>query len=667
MSSLSHKKFKTRLFYTIALILPVLFFLLLEGLLRVFDYGDSYPLFVEDENSALYFKQNTEFAKRYFNNLEEVPHSAYDVFLKQKTPQMFRVFVLGASSAAGFPYNGGATFSRQLQRKLQLMYPSIHVEVINTAIAAVNSYTLNDMASEIGKMEPDAVLIYAGHNEYYGAYGIASTYKMGSNPRLVRLYLTISRLKITQLIRDLLGRVVSQPVKSGTMMNQVVGQANVAFNSEEYHIGLKQFEQNMTSMIGKFRKSGIPVMISTIVSNEKDHIPFDFLSAKFDRKNDVLNAINDGTEMTMKALGEEILKENPSSSIAHYLLAKGKLAEDPDEARDLFQKAKDLDKIRFRASSEINNIIRGLATETGIILVDTELEMRSREKEGIIGEKFITEHLHPNLRGYELMSHLFADNIAEHLVEQKALALGDSLYLAERSYTKIDSIRGHYLLERLMQSWPFIPMEKSIDYDPIDSLITGTFYEQIAKEIHTGKKHWVQGLEEAFINIRDSSDQNKIDLVRIANALRQEYPYIPETKERLAWARWYNGDTIGFESIISRLIQETNDVKYIMPGVNYFLQYEDYERVNQLAKLMSTTDDQLRLIHAATSDILKLEGTPTSSAVEYERGVGAFIFLRKYDKAEALLSEISSSDLVDMKSQDRLRKILDEHKSKRPK
>src|SRR5690606_10682252 len=106
----NHKKFKIRLFYTIALLLPVLFFFLLEGLLRLLNYGESYPLFIEDENSALYFKQNTEFAKRYFNNLDEVPHSAYDVFLKEKLPRTFRVFVLGASSAAGFPYNGGATF-----------------------------------------------------------------------------------------------------------------------------------------------------------------------------------------------------------------------------------------------------------------------------------------------------------------------------------------------------------------------------------------------------------------------------------------------------------------------------------------------------------------------------------------------------------------------------
>ena len=642
------------------------FFFLLEGLLRLLNYGESYPLFIEDENSALYFKQNTEFAKRYFNNLDEVPHSAYDVFLKEKLPRTFRVFVLGASSAAGFPYNGGATFSRQLHKKLQLMYPSIHVEIVNTAIAAVNSYTLNDIASEIKEMEPDAVLIYAGHNEYYGAYGIASTYKMGSNPRFVRFYLKITKLKTVQLIRNLLGGMTSEPVKSGTMMNQVVGQASVEFNSEEYHLGLKQFKGNMLSVIEKFQKSDITVLISTIVSNEKDHIPFDFLSSKSNKKNEILEVIDQGIEIKMRELGEKMLEENPSSSIGHYLLGKATLSQNTDQARDLFQKAKDFDKVRFRAPSEINTIIKELAAESGVILVDTELGMRRREVDGIIGKEFITEHLHPNISGYELISDVFARSISDHLLDEKALLLDDSTYFVERPYTAIDSVQAHYLLERLLLSWPFTPTDESINYDPIDSLIPKTFYEQIAKDIHVGRKYWVQGLEEAFVYIRDSVEENKIDMIRISNALRQEYPYIPETKERLAWARWYNGDTIGFQNIINLLIRETNEVRFLMPAVNYFLQHEDYERANQMAELMNTANDELRLIYAATTDILNLDKMLPPGAVEYERGVGALIYLKKYDKAEEWLNEISGKGLMDLKQQATLRKILNEHRSKTP-
>jgi len=36
-------------------------------------------------------------------------------------------------------------------------------------MAAINSYALLDMVDEVIQQSPDAVLIYTGHNEYYGA------------------------------------------------------------------------------------------------------------------------------------------------------------------------------------------------------------------------------------------------------------------------------------------------------------------------------------------------------------------------------------------------------------------------------------------------------------------------------------------------------------------
>ena len=41
-------------------------------------------------------------------------------------------------------------------------------------MAAVNSYVLLDFVDEILDVDPDAVLIYAGHNEYLGVFGVAS-------------------------------------------------------------------------------------------------------------------------------------------------------------------------------------------------------------------------------------------------------------------------------------------------------------------------------------------------------------------------------------------------------------------------------------------------------------------------------------------------------------
>ena len=48
---------------------------------------------------------------------------------------------------------------------------------------------------EIIAIEPDAVLIYAGHNEYYGALGTASTESLGGSTILVRLYLGLRQYR----------------------------------------------------------------------------------------------------------------------------------------------------------------------------------------------------------------------------------------------------------------------------------------------------------------------------------------------------------------------------------------------------------------------------------------------------------------------------------------
>jgi lysophospholipase L1-like esterase len=63
-------------------------------------------------------------------------------------------------------------FSREVADALRDVLPSDTVEVVNLGIAATNSYAILDFSREIIDQHPDAVMIYAGHNEYYGALGV---------------------------------------------------------------------------------------------------------------------------------------------------------------------------------------------------------------------------------------------------------------------------------------------------------------------------------------------------------------------------------------------------------------------------------------------------------------------------------------------------------------
>ncbi len=180
---------------------------------------------------------NHDVATRYFSGAF-VPNPNSDFFAAEKPENGFRVIVQGGSSAAGYPYYRGASFPQVLQRLLKTAYPERTVEVVNTAMAAVNSYTLLDFADEIVAQKPDAVLIYAGHNEYYGALGAASSESFGKSPGLVRAYLRLRRFRTVQLVRAALARVqraaAPEAPKAGdgqpssTLMAAMVGEQSVS-------------------------------------------------------------------------------------------------------------------------------------------------------------------------------------------------------------------------------------------------------------------------------------------------------------------------------------------------------------------------------------------------------------------------------------------------------
>ena len=176
--------------------------LFLELFLRLIHYGNDYPLFVDDFLNPKYLRINDKISKRYFT-IEQGPLGLLnETFLKVKDNNTLRIFVQGSSSTVGFPYMRGASFPRILKARLMKAFPGKNIEVINTGITAVNSYTFLDLSDEIIAQKPDAVIIYPEHNEFYGALGIGSYQKFGDANWIVRLYLNARKIKLVQLINN---------------------------------------------------------------------------------------------------------------------------------------------------------------------------------------------------------------------------------------------------------------------------------------------------------------------------------------------------------------------------------------------------------------------------------------------------------------------------------
>ena len=151
------KKTSPVYFYIILIGLPIIFFVLLELGLRIFGYGFNYDQWETVVKGKLMLNQ--QIAKRYFYNTKTIPFSNQDVFDAEKKPNSFRVFVLGGSSAAGYPFSPLGSFSRYIRDRLKLLYPSSEIEVVNLSMTAINSYTIRDLFPSVLEQKPDLILM----------------------------------------------------------------------------------------------------------------------------------------------------------------------------------------------------------------------------------------------------------------------------------------------------------------------------------------------------------------------------------------------------------------------------------------------------------------------------------------------------------------------------
>jgi lysophospholipase L1-like esterase len=375
-------------FYAVMISMPIIFLIALEIFLRIISYGYNFDQWIDAGQGKYGINENI--ARKYFTSGNFNPKTSEDYFDIVKKSNSYRVFILGGSSAEGFPYSPMGSFSHYVRRRLELVYPNTHIEVVNIGMSAINSYTLLDFLPGVLDQDPDLILIYAGHNEYYGALGVGSVQSFGSSRTLTRLMLYLNDFKTTQLIRNTMQWIVSsvasgEKESSGTLMANMPKDKFILLNSEEYKAGLQQFEDNFTDMLSMIKDKGVPVIISRLVSNLKDQKPFISTDTPGYKSADEIfnNARN------------EINKEEFTKADSLFILAK------------------DLDALRFRAPEKMNEIIDSLGKEFHVPTVNMDSIFNAESPGGIVGDNLIVDHLHPNVKGYQLMGKAFYDAMEE--------------------------------------------------------------------------------------------------------------------------------------------------------------------------------------------------------------------------------------------------------------
>lgn len=429
-------------FYAIALSIPLLMIFLLEFSLRQFDYGKDYKVFTElSESYPGYLFLNPGITSKYFLNIETLPSVIADGFKKEKSKNCFRVFVLGGSSTAGWPYVPNASFSRYIKRRLQIEFPSTEIEVINLGMSAVNSFTILDLIDDVLEQSPDLICIYAGHNEYYGVYGAASTQSFGSSIFLKNLIIRLQDFREVQLIQNVIKaatKLFSSEEKKNqneTLMTRMIGENLIPFGSPLYKDGIEQFETNFSLILKKISEKNIPTLIGTLASNLKDLKPFK--SVEFEKLSTAEDLFSEGEKYYQRG--------------------------DFKRAKEMFTLAKDYDAIRFRAPSEINEKIISLASRYSVDVVNIDSAINEQSENGIVGNNLMVDHLHLTTLGYQLIGREFFRTMQKknYLPQKKNIDAVektlDSLSFASLVFTPLDSTIADLRIRILKGGFPFVP------------------------------------------------------------------------------------------------------------------------------------------------------------------------------------------------------------------
>ena len=402
------------------ILVPLLFFVLLELSLSVFGVGTSFDYFHEiDIDGEPHYQENPDFADQFFPpSLDIGPRE--NTFTVERSPELLRVYVLGGSAAKGFPYRNHG-LDRLLAAQLRAALPSRKIEVINTAMTAVNSHVVYAAARSIPENSADFAVILMGNNEVVGPYG-PGTFNQNflTNITLIRGIQALKRTRIWQALDSLIMKVKPRDAKQELKWEgmQMFTSHDVSYDDPRMESVYGNYEENLTGIIETLRKKGIHVLLSSVPVNLRHSAPF--LSVhrpnlsieqldrwrEFDSKGSQSSGQQNwvGTITYLQAA----LEIDPEYADTHFRLATAfeNLGEFT-KAKTHYERALDLDALRFRADTRINQIIQNVAASVdndAFSFVDSAAAFEQASQPFQPGRNLLLEHVHYEFAGNHILA-----------------------------------------------------------------------------------------------------------------------------------------------------------------------------------------------------------------------------------------------------------------------
>jgi len=458
-------RIKKLVFTVFTLIIPLLFLLFLEFILRITVTPDHKSIVeVVKYDGVDWFQVNRSYLKKYFpSKAQLIPEFKPSLFKKDKTSNLFRIVCLGGSSMFGTPYQMTSNIPGIVRRQLRYLYPDREIEVINLAASAINSQVIKRLIPDLDIFEPDLVLIYMGHNEFYGPDGVGATTIEKKIPFTLDLKYILREFRMYQILRNW---ITSPPPtekisKEKNLMREVSQGSLVELNSDDARRVFHDFSENLKDIISQFKKKNIPLIVSDVTSNLQ-FAPFSYPSKITDVVADEvikgieINFTSEDYNSALKMLSDLHCQDSQHALINFWMgkcfLAKG----ESDSAIKYLVLARDHDLLKFRAPNRINEIIDEVCQQENIPLISATSYFSQNSENSIAGFDLFWEHLHPNTTGYYLIALLFTQKILElEILQNNRERVFLPLQMDSLNICWLDLAYADISIQNLTEKWPF--------------------------------------------------------------------------------------------------------------------------------------------------------------------------------------------------------------------
>jgi tetratricopeptide (TPR) repeat protein len=391
------------------------------------------PLFVEVREADGSVVMERAPAKASLFNMQRFP--------KVKAAGTTRIFCMGASTTYGHPYEDPTSFCGWLRELLNAAQPDHRWEVVNAGGISYASYRVALLMEELAGYEPDLFIIYSGHNEFLERRSYPQIIAL---PRSVRgVGALASRTRTWTAVEQVVDRVRAQRTAEAprpdvldaevkTLLDDVVGPSAFTRDDRLRDQVMRHFRFNLARMVDIARSAGAEIVMVTPASNLRDSPPFksehrpgmtaDESARWTTLVQEGLAAARGGDVATAAVRFTDAAAIDPRHADGQYALGQSLLQLNRfDEARRALEAARDEDICPLRALTPMPDIVREVAAERSVPLIDFVRTADERAPNGIPGSELFLDHVHPTIEGYRLIALALLDEmISSGMVEPRA-------------------------------------------------------------------------------------------------------------------------------------------------------------------------------------------------------------------------------------------------------